>query len=295
MTVDAQATLPLLFLRFLNNTTDIKVTGSASRRDVNLVLVLDRSGSMGSGAGSACAQMVAAAKDFTDQFYDGRDNLGLIVFGGSYKKAYDLNTNFKSGGTTINSVINTIDCGGNTGSAQAIWQAYQMLKTLNQPGALNAIVFFTDGQPNGLTADWPIMTASALAAAGAVNTPVYPNSTGGTAGVVGTVTQPWYLGYPASGCSATVNVGGIPTITGVIARNGQQQAGIYGAVTASITSDAGAVSNSAGCNFASGQTNIHKDVAYIPGPDTYGNSTSGYWDSGHGTTLLKIPAGAYYR
>lgn len=274
MTVEAQATLPLMFLHLLNSSADIKASGAASRRDINLVMVLDRSGSM---SGAPCSQMIAAAQDFTKQFVDGRDYLGLIVFGGSYKQAYPLSTDFKNGGTPINSVISSIGCGGNTGSAQAIWQAYQMLKTLNQPGALNAVVFFTDGQPNGLSADWPIAKQV---------TPVYPNSSGSTGSTTATPISPWFLGYSASGCSAN-------PITGVIARGGEQQNGIYGTTTTSISYDAGTVSNSSGCNFASGQTNVHKDVAYIPDTDTYGNSTHGYWDLSANGSIRTIPAGPY--
>ena len=59
-------------------------------------------------------------------------------------------------------MIGTITCNGNTGSAQAITEAHTMLSALpvaQVTGAVNAIVFFTDGQPNGLTANWPINTA----------------------------------------------------------------------------------------------------------------------------------------
>jgi hypothetical protein len=297
MTVTARATMPLLFMSFVSPTTDIKVSASAQRRNVNLVMVLDRSGSMGSGAGSPCEEMKAAAQNFTTQFIDGRDELGLIVFGGSYQISYPLSKTFQSGSSTINSQIASIGCGGNTGSAQAIWQAYQMLKNNpNAAGAINTIVFFTDGQPNGLSADWPIMTAGALGKLGASNTPVYPNSSGSPSGQpTPNVTTPWYLGYPASGCSASVMVGGIPTITGVIARNGEQQHGIFGMVaTGSGTGgDAPTVSSSAGCAFAGNQNRVHEDVAYIPSTDTYGNKTTGYWDSAAGATILKIPAGPY--
>jgi Mg-chelatase subunit ChlD len=294
MTVNAQADLPLLFTRFIQNTQTIKVSASASRQDVNLVMVLDRSSSM--NASGSCVPMVAAAQDFTNQFEDGRDNLGLIVFGGSYDKAYNLSTTFKSGGATINSVIGTITCGGNTGSAQAIWQAYQMLVALNQPGALNVIVFFTDGQPNGLSADWPIATAA---------TPVYPLSSGSNiASTSATPTSPWFLGYAKSGCTSTT------TLTGVIARSNEVQHGIFGMVTASIGSDAGtiAVAGANGCAFESAtkdafgqnlQDRVREDVAYIPALDTYGNKTTGYWDSvaangSHGAAQkLLIPAGPY--
>jgi Mg-chelatase subunit ChlD len=296
MSVNAQADLPLLFTRFIQNTQTIKVTASASRQDVNLVLVLDRSSSMNvvSNGTTACAKMVAAAQDFTNQFEDGRDQLGLIVFGGSYDKAYNFSTTFKSGSPTINSVINTITCNGNTGSAQALTQAYKMLTTLNQPGALNVIVFFTDGQPNGLSADWPIATAV---------TPVYPLSSGSNiSSTSATPTSPWFMGYPKSSCASTT------TITGVIARSNEAQHGIFGTVAPSIGSDAGTVAAATGCAMTSAtndahnmnlQFRVHEDVAYIPATDTYGNKTTGYWDSvaaggGHGAALkLLIPAGPY--
>jgi hypothetical protein len=173
-------------------------------------------------------------------------------------------------------------------------------------GAVNAIVFFTDGQPNGLTADWPINTAvyqKSVTGVTAVNTPSYANSTGYTGGAVGTtVIQPWYLGYAPSGCTAWVTVAGIPTITGFVARNGEHQHGILGASTATIGSDAGVVANSTGCAFASGtndvegfsgQDRVHEDIAYIPSTDHYGNKTTGYWDTATGTHKQTIANGPY--
>jgi Flp pilus assembly protein TadG len=310
MKVDAQADLPLMFTRFIQNTQTIKATASASRQDVNLVMVLDRSGSM-STSGS-CAPMVSAAQDFTKQFVDGRDYLGLIAFGGSWDKSYAPSLTFKSG-SPINNVIGTITCNGNTGSAQAIWQAYQMLLTVpGATGALNVMVFFTDGQPNGLTADWPINTAvyqKLITGVAAVKTPSYPNSSGDSAGVGTTAITPWYLGYNPSPCSATVNktVNGIvtPTITGVIARNGEHQHGPLIALAPSIGSDGGVVGNTGGCNFADGTTDVnglngtggqdrvHEDLAFIPDTDTYGNKTSGYWDAATGTNLQTITKGPY--
>jgi Flp pilus assembly protein TadG len=308
MKVDAQADLPLLFTRFLQNTQTIKVSASASRQDVNLMMVLDRSGSMNTS--NSCVPMVAAAQDFTKQFVDGRDQLGLIVFGGSWHDSYAPSLNFKSGGTPINNVIGTITCGGNTGSAQAIWEAYQKLKALpGAAGSLNVIVFFTDGQPNGLTADWPINTAvyqKAITGVNAINTPPYANSSGDTA-FGSTATSPWYMGYAPSGCSAFVNktIGGklTPTITGFIGRNGEKQTGIKDAVAVSIGTDGSKVSNSAGCFFDQASTadirglmgidRVHEDVAFIPATDTYGNSTSGYWDTAAGTSLKTILAGPY--
>jgi Mg-chelatase subunit ChlD len=311
-TVTATATLPLMFLRMMNLNNShasqiINTTAAATRRNLNLVMVLDRSGSMNTSG--SCVPMVAAAQAFTDQFVDGQDSLGLVVFGGSYDIAYPMSKTFKSGSPTISSVIGTITCNGNTGSAQAISKAHGMLSALPSSqvtGAVNAIVFFTDGQPNGLTANWPINTAAyqkSVTGVTAVNTPAYANSYGGTQGTPSTTSvSPWYTGYPVSGCTAWVTVGGIPTITGFIARNGEHQHGILGASTSTIGSDAGVVSNSTGCAFGSGNTDsqgfsgqdrVHEDIAYIPATDAYGNKTTGYWDTATGTTKQTITNGPY--
>jgi Flp pilus assembly protein TadG len=283
--VDAQADLPMLFSRFLKGTQTIKVSATSSRQDVNLVLVLDRSGSMNVvvNGTTACAKMVSAAQDFTTQFVDGRDQLGLVVFGGSYSLAYPISSTFKSG-ASINNVIGSIACGGNTGSAQAIYEAHKMLTTLNQPGALNVIVFFTDGQPNGLTASWPIAKLA---------TPVYPNSTGMNTGAVGsTVVQPWFLGYAASNCNGGADVAGF------IARNGEQQHGVRAALAPSISAE-GALVSASNCAFTGNENNVHQDVAYIPATDFYGNKTTGYWDNVSATSThaaaqkLLIPTGPY--
>jgi Flp pilus assembly protein TadG len=302
--VSAQATVPTIFLRLLTNTQTIRVSAAASRRDVNLVLVLDKSGSMGSGAGSSCEQMKAAAQNFLLSFTPGRDNLALVVFGLSYYIGYPLpatgvqDYTVAVGGVTLNAALGAINCNGNTGSAQGLTQAKLMLDTLHQPGAINAIVFFTDGQPNGLTADWPIATAV---------TPSYSNSTGSNAGSVGTsVTQPFFTGYPASGCtSGYFTVGGVRLITGGIARNNEHQHGILAAQSQNNTNhDDGLRVTGSGCAFNNSTANagdysfanddrVHEDVAYIPSTDTYGNSTDGYWTTATGAAIRFILTGPY--
>jgi Flp pilus assembly protein TadG len=307
MTVSGQATLPLMFLRMLSfvypsvqNQQVIAYSATAVRQNINMVIVLDRSGSMGrvdplSATGqTACQEMVAAAEQFTGNYVNGTDNLGLIVFGGSYYAAFPIANDFKTGSPSINTQIAAISCGGNTGSAQALTQATNMLNglpTTATTGALNVIVFFTDGQPNGLSADWPIATKAYLNLVtpgwGNASTPAYPNSSGGNSGVTSTSTLGWYRGYVPSGCTGATGTNP-PTITGVVARNGEVNTGIYGMSTGSSgPSDAGAVGG-AGCAFTSAtndfygnnmQSRVHEDIAYIPPTDHYGNVTTGYWSS----------------
>ena len=159
VSVSASATSPLYFLRLIGKqTATIAASAQATRRDVNIMLVLDRSSSMGTAgalpttAGNNNGQwpVLNAATSFVNQFAVGRDNVGLVVFGGSYFIA-NPTLNFQP---TIVNDINQIVSSGNTGTSQALWVAYKALATLNQPGALNVILFFTDGLPNGITGDF---------------------------------------------------------------------------------------------------------------------------------------------
>src|SRR5262249_39962540 len=88
-----------------------------------------------------------------DQFAETRDYIGLITFATSSNVDYAPATTFK---TTVEGYINNVNCTGATSSAQALWQAYDQLVKLNQSGALNAILFFTDGRPTSVTEDFPM-------------------------------------------------------------------------------------------------------------------------------------------
>lgn len=159
VTVTASFDAPQYFMRYLGfNTTRVAAMGKASRRDVNLILVLDRSGSMtdSSTNGQPCTTMRSASTNFVNMFAEGRDRLGLIVFGASYNLGFAPSMTFKSGSPNLPGVISGITCYGNTSTAMAMWQAYQQIQTINEPGALNLLVVFTDGYPNGVTADYPI-------------------------------------------------------------------------------------------------------------------------------------------
>jgi hypothetical protein len=151
VTISAQVNVPLIFLRaFGNSATVVAAFGQAARRDVQEMVVLDRSGSMLNDIG----MMKSAAVSFVNKFAEGRDKLGLVVFGGSAIVAYPLSATFKSAISGIPHYLNEIAAGSDTGMAEALWIAYQQLRNNPLPGALNVIVLFTDGLPNGLTADF---------------------------------------------------------------------------------------------------------------------------------------------
>ncbi|MGH7486868.1 MAG: pilus assembly protein TadG-related protein, partial [bacterium] len=90
VTVSATTTVPTYFMKWFNvASTTITSSGNASRRDAVVMMVLDRSGSMcapgsqpcsSANTSSACAAMIKAAKLFTGQFAEGRDQIGLISY-----------------------------------------------------------------------------------------------------------------------------------------------------------------------------------------------------------------------
>jgi hypothetical protein len=119
---------------------------------VNLMLALDRSGSMA----GVCNVMKSDAEEFVLQWADGRDRLGLVTFMGNASVNYPSTLNFKSQTPSLTTTLGQLKCGGNTGSAAAIYQAHTQILGALEPGALNVIVFFTDGVPNGFTANFPV-------------------------------------------------------------------------------------------------------------------------------------------
>lgn len=163
VTVTASVDAPQYFMRYLGfNTTHVVATGKASRRDVNLLLILDRSGSMADSGtnGQPCTTMRNAATTFVNMFAEQRDRLGLITYGGAWYLNFAPSMTFKTGSPSMLTRIAAITCSGGTGTGTALYQAYNQLVTINEPGTLNMIVLFTDGYANLLHASFPVKKLS---------------------------------------------------------------------------------------------------------------------------------------
>ena len=148
--------IPLFFMRIFKSEIPIRAGAKAARRDVNVMMVLDRSGSMT----AAWPDLRDAAIYFMDQFDNSTDQLGIVMFGTSSRVDLTLNTGFKTGNVAENIIMGqTTPANAFTNSSWGLWQGYAELLENNDPNALNVIVFFTDGNPTSYTASFNVLTS----------------------------------------------------------------------------------------------------------------------------------------
>jgi Flp pilus assembly protein TadG len=201
--VTAHANVPTLFMRWLNFTsTNVNASATVTRRDVNVVIVEDRSGSLSVATGTgSCAAVQQAAINFVNKFSNGSDYVGLVSFASSTTVDFPIATDFQTASPNVITQINNIVCESSTSSAMALWTGYDQLVGLNQPSALNVILFFTDGKPTVVNVNMPINVATTGCTAyhpAAGGKPPYINGVYGTYTSVDTFIG---LGSPSSNTS----------------------------------------------------------------------------------------------
>src|SRR5437588_2163315 len=145
--VQGDVDAPTWFMKILRiNSIHFTVIGQATRRNVNVLLLIDRSSSL-ADTGS-CPALASDAKLFVQSFSNNRDRMGLLTYGTYYNVDFAPSYNFQ---TSMSTMLGNLQCSGFTNAAAAYSTAYQTLKALSDLNALNVLVFFTDGIPNTLT------------------------------------------------------------------------------------------------------------------------------------------------
>jgi hypothetical protein len=176
--------------------------------------------------------------------------------------------------TTIANIVSD----SNTGTAEGLMLAWKELQAADEPGALNIIVLWTDGMPNGITADFNNNSTGSLKSGnGCTNTNdgtngVYPNATTSTS-ILGWFAQWGGYAYNSTGTNgirerAQTSTSGMSVTTWAkLASPGTDSGG--NEITLNTSSGAGK-----NCGWGSGGTTV-SSVINIPSVDYYGNSTQG--------------------
>jgi hypothetical protein len=305
MFVQVQA--PTYFMKWLGiNSLTVNDNGTATRRNLVLELVLDKSASMGtrdtspgtipgsiSSSSSSCEAMVYSAIQFL-QYFSPYDYLGEISFSYTVYDDYTASTNYwESGGSGMANSIANINCGDNTNTTAAMYKAWQDIRTVNQKLAQNVIVLFTDGVPNGVNATFNVRTevdsrmSAAVGCTGSGNT--CSNTcwdTGGTtlctSGVTDAVSCATGKGKTAAtGCVASSGSGGMAvctttagTVKGVIAQESAYSVsgGQRDGPVPMFSTDSNPSVPSACPGSSNGTAFTSQTIAYIPNSDYFGNS-----------------------
>jgi Flp pilus assembly protein TadG len=279
--VTASAAAPTYFMNIFNiSQVTVAATGTASRRSLVMVLVLDQSSSMNATASdgnTACQDMVTAAQNFITLFSP-YDQIGLVKFDYTAYATYPPSTSYQDG--TLNGDIGVIasNCGNNTNTTSALDMAYQMIQTVNLPLAENVIILFTDGSPNGITANFPVrLSVDNRWGPASAGPPVPPAQSGNKYGQNRSCdtsnSGDTYGNSPDGVCAnmpVTCTVSG--TVFGTMTQVSNQDpfGGSLSGLFKPKSTDS-SPTGPAGCGF----NFIKQTIAYIPDTDAYGNSTHG--------------------
>lgn len=172
VSVSASASLPISFLGLLGvSPLTPAVASQAVRKDLDMAVVLDTSGSLYYQGNN----VIASAKTFLNQFNADQDRVGLIHF--SYGAVVDDPIRPVARGfdrTSMVKHINDFDFSGSTASPEGMYWARQQLNSVptsnNNRSNLRVIVFFSDGAPNSFASYLTWKTPSDCTKAGVITT-----------------------------------------------------------------------------------------------------------------------------
>ncbi len=154
VTVSAKATLPTTFM-MLGNTSAMNVgsVGEATRRMVDLSLVLDVSSSIGSRWGA----VRDAAKTFVNSFDQNNDRISLVFFGNGARVVDAMPSTRGFNKTKVMNDIPNALPGGSTNMVEGLYRGWDEVRSVpaGQQSGLRIIVLFTDGASNSVPADYP--------------------------------------------------------------------------------------------------------------------------------------------
>lgn len=153
VTVRAQAVVPTTFMRLANfQQVVVSSSGEAQRRMVDLSLVLDVSGSIG----SRWPAVRDAAREFINAFDEDADRMSLTLYsyGANVVRAMPASRGFDK--TAMKAAVPNGLPGGTTSMPEGLYRGWDELRTVpgGQQSGLRVIVLFTDGSGNVVPGLW---------------------------------------------------------------------------------------------------------------------------------------------
>jgi len=176
VTVTATTTLPTTFMKLGNiDSVTVSATGQATRRMVDLSLVIDVSSSIG----PAWAAVRDAARTFIGSFDAAGDRVALMTFGDGAKVIDAMPSTRGFNKTRVVADVPSTLPGGSTAMVEGLYHGWDELRAV--PGGtqsgLRIIVLFTDGASNSVPGVW-----DATGAAKGLRTYDFPANPGDTHG-----------------------------------------------------------------------------------------------------------------
>jgi Flp pilus assembly protein TadG len=151
--VKASTTLPTTFMS-LGSTPSMLIgsQGEATRRMVDLSLVLDVSSSIGSRWGA----VRDASRTFVKSFDEKNDRISLVFFGNGARVADAMPSTRGFNKTKVMNDIPDALPGGSTNMVEGLYRGWDELRSVptGQQSGLRIIVLFTDGASNSVPADY---------------------------------------------------------------------------------------------------------------------------------------------
>jgi Flp pilus assembly protein TadG len=149
VTVKASATLPTTLMQ-LANFRDVTVgsSGEATRRMVDLSLVIDVSSSIG----SKWAAVRDAVRTFVNAFDKNTDRVALVTYGDGAKVIDTMPSGRGFDKTKVMADVPTTLPGGSTAMVEGLYRGWDELRSVGsgQQSSLRVIVLFTDGASNSV-------------------------------------------------------------------------------------------------------------------------------------------------
>jgi Flp pilus assembly protein TadG len=156
--VSATAVVPTTFMKLANfQSLTVHATGEATRRMVDLSLVLDVSSSIG----WKWPYVRDAARTFVDAFSASSDRMALVFYGNGSNVVDAMPAGRGFDKARVMADIPNALPGGSTAMVQGIFRGWDELRTVSpgQQSGLRVIVLFTDGCSNSVPGIYPEVAA----------------------------------------------------------------------------------------------------------------------------------------